>query len=55
MYILSFQADSKVNALRKSGCPSYDKLRQLFASMLQLVPIKFHQTHQAQIVMKSVP
>ena len=32
MYILSFQADSKANALRKSGCPSYDKLRQLFAS-----------------------
>ena len=32
MYILSFQADSKANALRKNGCPSYDKLRQLFAS-----------------------
>ena len=32
MYILSFQADSKANALRKSGCPSYDKLWQLFAS-----------------------
>ena len=32
MYILSFQADSKANALQKSGCPSYDKLRQLFAS-----------------------
>ena len=32
MCILSFQADSKANALRKSGCPSYDKLRQLFAS-----------------------
>ena len=31
MYILSFQADSKANALRKSGCPSYDKLWQLFA------------------------
>nr|POE55592.1 hypothetical protein CFP56_68576 [Quercus suber] len=24
-------ADPKANALRKSGCPSYNKLRQLFA------------------------
>ena len=32
MYILSFQADPKANALWKSGCPSYDKLRQLFAA-----------------------
>ena len=32
MYIFSFQADSKANALRKSGCPSYDKQRQLFAA-----------------------
>ena len=32
MYILSFQADPKANALRKSGCPSYDKQRQLFAA-----------------------
>ena len=32
MYILSFQANFKANALRKSGCPSYDKLQQLFAS-----------------------
>ena len=32
MYILLFQVDHKANALRKSGCPSYDKLRQLFAS-----------------------
>ena len=31
MYILSFQADPKANALQKSGCPSYDKLWQLFA------------------------
>ena len=31
MYILSFQADSKVNALWQSGCPSYDNLQQLFA------------------------
>nr|POE54871.1 hypothetical protein CFP56_42040 [Quercus suber]POE69122.1 hypothetical protein CFP56_70691 [Quercus suber] len=32
MYIFSFQADPKANALRKSGCPTYDKLRQLFAA-----------------------
>ena len=32
IYIFSFQADPKANALRKSGCPSYDKLRQLFAA-----------------------
>jgi len=31
MYILSFQVDHKANALRKSGCPNYDKLWQLFA------------------------
>ena len=32
MYIFSFQADPKANALQKSGCPSYDKLWQLFAA-----------------------
>ena len=31
MYILSFQGDPKALALRKKGCPNYDKLRQLFA------------------------
>ena len=31
MYILSFQGDSKAVALRKKGCPNYDKLKQLFA------------------------
>ena len=31
MYILSFQGDPKAPALRKKGCPNYDKLRQLFA------------------------
>ena len=31
MYILSFQRDPKATALRKKGCPNYDKLRQLFA------------------------
>ncbi|KAK7857242.1 hypothetical protein CFP56_019199 [Quercus suber] len=31
-YILSFHANSKANALQKNGCPSYDKLRQLFAT-----------------------
>ena len=32
MYIFSFQADPKANALQKSGCPNYDKLWQLFAA-----------------------
>ncbi|KAK9984423.1 hypothetical protein SO802_033948 [Lithocarpus litseifolius] len=31
MYILSFQEDSKAAALRKKGCPNYEKLKQLFA------------------------
>ena len=31
VYILSFQGEPKATALRKSGCPSYYKLRQLFA------------------------
>ena len=31
MYILSFQGDNKAAALRKKGCPNYEKLKQLFA------------------------
>ena len=31
MYILSFQGDNKAAALRKKGCPDYEKLKQLFA------------------------
>nr|POE95372.1 hypothetical protein CFP56_22633 [Quercus suber] len=30
--IIGLEPDPKANALRKSGCPSYDKLRQLFAA-----------------------
>ena len=31
MYILSFQRNNKAIALRKKGCPDYEKLKQLFA------------------------
>ena len=28
---MSFQGDNKAAALRKKGCPDYEKLKQLFA------------------------